>query len=71
VKVVDEGIMTEKEMRALQKQNIEKALRKASWKVSGKGGAAEILGVRPTTLADRIRTLHIRKPARTGPGGRE
>ena len=70
VKVVDEGIMTEKEMRALQKQNIEKALRRTSWKVSGKGGAAEVLGVRPTTLADRIRKLHIRKPARTTTGGR-
>jgi len=30
----------------------------------GDGGAAEILGVRPTTLADRIRKFDIRKPGR-------
>jgi PAS domain S-box-containing protein len=35
----------------------------AHWKVSGPGGAAELLGVRPTTLADRIRTYKIKRPS--------
>jgi transcriptional regulator with GAF, ATPase, and Fis domain len=56
--------MTEKEMREFQKTNLIKALERADWKVSGKGGAAELLGVRPTTLADRIRTFRIKRPAR-------
>jgi len=55
-------LMTEKEMRDFQKGNLIKALEQANWKVSGKGGAAELLGVRPTTLADRVRTFKIRKP---------
>ncbi|HEY5641447.1 MAG TPA: sigma-54-dependent Fis family transcriptional regulator [Woeseiaceae bacterium] len=66
----DSEVLTEKEIRALQKTNIEKALQRTGWKVSGKGGAAELLGVRPTTLADRIRTYRIRKPARGAAGGR-
>jgi PAS domain S-box-containing protein len=56
-------VMTEKDMRALQKANIARALEQANWKVSGRGGAAELLGLRPTTLADRIRSYGIRRPA--------
>ena len=47
--------LTEKEMREFQKNNLAAALKLADWRVSGPGGAAELLGVKPTTLADRIR----------------
>ena len=57
-----DDVLTEKEMRDYQKRNTVKALEEANWKVSGKGGAAELLGVRPTTLADRIRTYKIKRP---------
>jgi PAS domain S-box-containing protein len=60
--IASNEVLTEKDMRDFQKNNIEKALEQSNWKVSGIGGAAELLGVRPTTLADRIRTLDIRKP---------
>ena len=60
----NEEILSEKDMRDFQKNNIVKALKQTNWKVSGIGGAAELLGIRPTTLADRIRTLKIKKPAR-------
>ena len=60
----EDDILTENEMRDLQKANIVKALKRANWKVSGAGGAAELLGVRPTTLADRIRTYRIKRPAK-------
>ncbi len=58
------GILTEKEMREYQKQNIAAALKETGWRVSGTDGAAELLGVKPTTLADRIRTFGIKRPAR-------
>jgi PAS domain S-box-containing protein len=58
------GIQTEKEMREHQKQNLLAALKETNWRVSGPDGAAELLGVKPTTLADRIRSFGIRKPAR-------
>ena len=59
------GVMTEQQIKDLQKTNIIKALKLADWRVSGKGGAAELLGVRPTTLADRLRTYKIKRPARS------
>jgi len=58
-------ILTEAEIRDLTRQNLIRALEAAEWKVSGKGGAAELLGVRPTTLADRIRSMGIQKPGKT------
>lgn len=49
--VNSERIMTDAQMRHLEAENIRTALRMAKGKVSGPGGAAELLGVRPTTLA--------------------
>jgi transcriptional regulator with GAF, ATPase, and Fis domain len=62
----ESGFLTEKEMRDFQRNNTIAALKQANWRVSGPGGAAELLGVKPTTLADRIRTYGISKPAREG-----
>jgi len=59
-----DDILTEKEMRDYQKRNLVAALKQTNWRVSGRDGAAELLGVRPTTLADRIRSFGIRRPAR-------
>jgi PAS domain S-box-containing protein len=60
----DGRVLTEIQIRALQKENITAALRQTDWRVSGKDGAAELLGIKPTTLADRIKKLGIRKPRR-------
>ena len=54
-------LLTESEMLEFQKNNLIAALQQADWKVSGTGGAAELLGVKPTTLADRIRKLGVKK----------
>ncbi len=56
-------ILTDKDIKDLQKSNLVKALRQTNWRVSGAGGAAELLGVRPTTLADRMRTYKIKRPS--------
>ena len=53
------GILTEAARRERDRASIEAALAAAGGKVSGPGGAAEILGVRSTTLASRIKTLGI------------
>jgi PAS domain S-box-containing protein len=58
-----DGILTEKEMRDFQRKNLLEALKQTNWRVSGPNGAAEVLGVRPTTLADRIRTFGLKKPS--------
>ena len=46
------------------REGIVAALEKSNGRVSGAGGAAEILGVKPTTLYSRIKSLGIEKPAR-------
>ena len=61
-KVADQ-ILTDKQVRDLQKRNTIAALDATNWKVSGKDGTAELLGVRPTTLYDRLKAFGIKKPA--------
>lgn len=56
-------VLTEKEMKEFQKSNLIKALEQTNWRVSGAGGAAELLGVRPSTLSDRVRTFKIKRPS--------
>ncbi len=60
----EETILSEKEMRDFQKKNLVIALKQTNWRVSGPDGAAALLGVKSTTLADRIRTYGIKKPVR-------
>ncbi|MDP4005335.1 sigma 54-interacting transcriptional regulator [Methylobacterium sp. NEAU K] len=50
---------TEAERRARDRAEIVAALALAGGRVSGPGGAAELLGLRPTTLASRIRAHGI------------
>lgn len=57
----EEQVLNEKQMKTLQKKNMLVALRQSSWRVSGKQGAAELLGVKPTTLADRMKIFGIKK----------
>lgn len=58
----DNEILSESDLRSLEISNTRRALLQANWRVSGVGGAAEILGVRPTTLADRIRKWGLKRP---------
>jgi transcriptional regulator with GAF, ATPase, and Fis domain len=50
-------------MRDRQRANLVAALEAARWRIAGKGGAAELLGIRPSTLTDRMKSLAIRRPA--------
>ena len=59
----EDEVMSEKQMRDFQRKNLKKALELTNWKVSGTGGAAELLGIRPTTLSDRIKAFKFKKPA--------
>lgn len=54
------GIVTRAELRAFEKQTIEAALAASNGKVFGPGGAAALLGMKPTTLASRIKALGLR-----------
>jgi transcriptional regulator with GAF, ATPase, and Fis domain len=57
VPVGADELLTDAEMRRIEADNIRVALRRSKGKVSGPGGAAELLGIKPTTLASRIKVL--------------
>ncbi len=48
-------------MQEIEKQHIYKTLKKTHWRVSGVGGAAQILGLKPTTLEARMKKLGIKR----------
>lgn len=54
------AILTDEEMRRQERANIAAALEACNGKISGDGGAAQLLAMRPTTLASRIKALGLR-----------
>jgi transcriptional regulator with GAF, ATPase, and Fis domain len=55
------SVRTDAQIRQVEADNIRAALRAAQGKISGPGGAAQLLGLKPTTLASRIKALGIRR----------
>jgi PAS domain S-box-containing protein len=53
-------IMTDAQIREFERNNMQAALKAADGKLFGKGGAAELLGLKPTTLASRFKRLEIK-----------
>ena len=49
------------EWQRRERENVMAALEAADWRIYGPGGAAALLGIKPTTLASRLRTMNIRK----------
>jgi transcriptional regulator with GAF, ATPase, and Fis domain len=55
-------VVSDAEMQRRERENIRAALDRTGWKIAGPGGAAELLGMKPTTLASRIKRLGLKKP---------
>lgn len=53
------SILTASEVRSFEATNIRRALVETSGKIYGANGAAELLDMKPTTLASRIKSLNI------------
>ena len=53
---------SQKTLEAVERDHIIRVLEQTRWKVSGKNGAAEILGLNRSTFRNRMRKLKIRKP---------
>ncbi len=56
---VDNDILTQTQLRNFERDNILRALERTNGKIAGPGGAAELLGMKPTTLASRVKALGI------------
>jgi DNA-binding NtrC family response regulator len=53
--------LTEPEMQRKERDNLIVVLEKTGWKIKGADGAAELLGVKPTTLLSRIKKMGLRR----------
>jgi DNA-binding NtrC family response regulator len=60
---VESGYLTDAEMRRRERENLFSVLRKTDWKIKGVDGAAELLGLKPTTLISRIEKMGLKRPA--------
>jgi len=56
-----EGVLTDRDLREVERENLVKALEATHWQVGGKAGAASLLGVKPSTLRSRMASLGIER----------
>lgn len=54
-------IRTIEQLQQLERDNLCLALDATDWQVAGQGGAAELLGMNPTTLSSRIKSFGLRR----------
>ena len=54
-------LQAEVEWKRRERQNLLAALQQAGGKIYGPGGAVELLGLKPTTLASRLKALGIKR----------
>jgi PAS domain S-box-containing protein len=62
IQEVSKRILQLRDLQQLERKNILRALESTAWRVAGKDGAAELLGMNPSTLNSRIRALRIERP---------
>jgi PAS domain S-box-containing protein len=56
------GILTQEEIKLLDRENLFNALTQCNWKITGSNGAAELLEMRPTTLHSKIKKMGLKRP---------
>ncbi|MDP8245283.1 MAG: sigma 54-interacting transcriptional regulator [Candidatus Hinthialibacter antarcticus] len=61
VRLDDGKLLTDDEFKQLEKENIINALIRTKWKIYGEDGAANLLGLKPTTLSSKIKKYQIAK----------
>ena len=55
-------VRTAKELEELERANLLAALEATGWRVAGENGAAQLLGMKPTTLSSRMKALGVERP---------
>jgi transcriptional regulator with GAF, ATPase, and Fis domain len=55
----ESGFLTEAEIQRRERDNLLRVLEKSNWKIKGANGAAERLGLKPTTLLSRMKVMGI------------
>ena len=60
---VEPEFLTDAELQRRERKNLMTVLEKTHWKIKGENGAAELLGVKATTLKARIKKMGLKRPA--------
>jgi transcriptional regulator with GAF, ATPase, and Fis domain len=60
---VEPEFLTDAEIRRRERENLFAVLQKTGWKIKGVDGAAELLGLKPTTLISRIEKMGLKRQA--------
>jgi transcriptional regulator with GAF, ATPase, and Fis domain len=47
----------------VERQHIRSVLERTGWRIRGRGGAAELLDLKPSTLEGRMARLGVRRPS--------
>jgi len=59
------GVTSDLTLRDVERRHILQVLERTGWRIRGNNGAAELLGLKPTTLESRMRRLGIRRAGRS------
>jgi len=62
-----ENFLTESQMRRYERDNLMRVLEETEWKIKGANGAAELLGLKSTTLVSRIKKMGLKRPVHSSP----
>jgi transcriptional regulator with GAF, ATPase, and Fis domain len=57
-------VLSEEHFQALERQNIQNALARCDYRIAGERGAAQLLGLSPSTLSYRMKQLGVARPAK-------
>ncbi len=57
-----ESVLTLRQIQRFERDNMLIALQKCKWRVAGKNGAAQLLGMPSSTLQSRMKSLGIERP---------
>jgi PAS domain S-box-containing protein len=55
------NVLTANDLQQIERENMLQALHQTNWKVSGKDGAACLLGINPSTFVSRMKVLGIKR----------
>jgi transcriptional regulator of acetoin/glycerol metabolism len=58
-------VLTDAELRRLERENMIAALERTGWRIGGDNGAAELLGIGPSTFKSRMKALAIARASGT------
>ena len=61
VKAAERDLLTERDLVALEKANLQTVLARTDGRIFGDGGAADLLGLKPTTLLSRLKRHGIKR----------